>query len=167
MSQVVQSSAQLASVLGVRDDCDPRVLPAEYPPLPKEASEPGRNYYFLGWPVDDEFFDSFVRYHKLTIIDEDTRITSLLHIIRGVGTGYNLRVVRAKVFPGVPPEFIVLRNGKPVMDMVALCSTGNPLSVDFGPTAQQYQWLVDAFGIPAQWLEDAFPKEEYSIHCDL
>ncbi|KAL0958610.1 hypothetical protein HGRIS_013950 [Hohenbuehelia grisea] len=161
MSNTVDSTSQLVSKSGLQtilDDCDPQDLPAEYPPIPKEASEADRNYYFLGWPVCQEFFDSFVKYYKLPIIDKCNRITSLLHIVRRVGTGYNLRIVQAKVFPEVPPEYVVQCNGKPVMEMIALCSTGNPLSVDFRPTA---------VGIPAQWLEDAYSKEEYSIHCDL
>ncbi|KAL0948701.1 hypothetical protein HGRIS_008835 [Hohenbuehelia grisea] len=53
------------------------------------------------------------------------------------------------------------------MEMVALCSTGSPQSMDFRPTVQQLEWLTNAFGIPPQWLEDAYPKEEFAIHCDL
>ncbi|KAL0948702.1 hypothetical protein HGRIS_008836 [Hohenbuehelia grisea] len=67
MSQLLRSTLEssAAGAKKVSKSSDPRITPAVYPPLPTQANEPSRNYFFLGWPVNAQFFDEFAKYYKL------------------------------------------------------------------------------------------------------
>ncbi|KAL0950141.1 hypothetical protein HGRIS_010137 [Hohenbuehelia grisea] len=106
------------------EESDLKDLPADWPSLPDEAKEPGRNYYFLGWPIHPQFWDAFIRFRKIPDRFESKRIAVIFGIVSRVGVGYNLRIVRAKPIPEIPSKYILeaTPDHPECIEFVALCS---------------------------------------------
>ncbi|KAL0950139.1 hypothetical protein HGRIS_010135 [Hohenbuehelia grisea] len=158
------------STADLPDAPNPKDLPADWPPLPDEAKEPGCNYYFLGWPIHPQFWEAFIKFRKIPNRFGNTRIAAIFGIISRIGLGFNLRIVRVKPIPEIPSKYILEATpDRPAcIEFVALCSTGSRAWMKCHPTREQMYWLITAFSnIEPSWYEDAFPKHEFSLRCGL